>query len=193
MHAMPSPPCARRIASVAAIAALSLVASVEAHAQRTLTPVRVEADRHVARRNAAADRLEARAVELHSVPRAWRRAAQMHEQAAVLRGTDPRAAASWRMAAWAWVVVEEYERAFDLMEHASRAAMAVGDVELAASCNVDGALIAAVTGRGDRVADLMQQTRLLLKSPILPEDARQTILRRIGDQPLLAQAYVPQS
>jgi hypothetical protein len=94
------------------------------------------------------------------------------------------------MSAWAYAAVNDFGSARSMMEHAAEAAASVGDVERSANSYVDAAIIALAGNREDRLDGLLKKTRSLLGSPVLPEPARNIILRRIGEEPRLAQVWV---
>jgi hypothetical protein len=144
------------------------------------------------RENARADELEAAATALSNSPREWRTKAQLHRRAAALRGDDPQAAQSWRLAAWAYSAVGDLGNARVMMERAAARAAARGDVELAANSYVDAALIAVEAKRNDQVPALLRKTLLLLGSPVFPADRRADVLWRMGGEAGIAQACNPQ-
>jgi hypothetical protein len=180
--------------TAALLASAVLLVPGLAGAQRAPTrvqPVRVEATaptREV-RDNARADTLESWANTLYNTPRGYKTAARLYERAAALRGDDPRAVQSWRMASWLYSHAGDLGSARVAMERAAERAAGVGDVEQAANSYVDAVLIALTDHRGDRVTGLLRRTRALLGSPVLPADSRAAVLRRIGGQTRLAQAW----
>lgn len=130
-------------------------------------PVRVTAPpTRQARDNARADTLEAWANTHYNTPRGYRAAGALYERAAALRGDDPRAVQSWRMAAWFYNAARD-PRARGLMERGAERAAGGGDVERAANAYVDAAVIALADGRGDQVPGLLRKAR----APRLPRAA----------------------
>lgn len=73
-----------------------------------------------------------------------------------------------------------------MMEKAAERAADVGDVERAAHCLIDAALLAAASGREDRVPELLGRMHAVLSSPLLAEDRRSGILQRVGASATLA-------
>ena len=176
-------------ALVAALIVPGLAAAQSAPTR--VQPVRVEATAltREARNNARADTLESWANTFYNTPREFQTAARLYERAAALRADDPRAVHSWRMASWLYSHARDMGNARVAMEHAAERAAGVGDVERAANSYVDAVLIALADNRGDRVSGLLRKTRGLLGSPLLPADRRAAVLRRIGDETRLAQAW----
>ena len=156
-----------------------------AHAQQTLSPMRIESDR-VASDNARADSLEARAREMYSTSRWYIVAARLHRRAALLRGDDPKAVESFRSAAWLYSVAGKHQLAREMMENAAERATAFGDVEGAANAYIDAAYLAIESSRQDQVPDILARMHAVLSSPLLTESRRAGILKRIGDAPSIA-------
>jgi hypothetical protein len=172
----------------AALLVLSALAPVPALAQQPLTPVRVHGEA-ATRNNARADTLEIHAVALYGVPREWRTVATLHRRAAELRGDDPRAAESFRLAAWAYSAARDLGMARQMMLRAAERAAGSGDIEKAAHSYIDAAFIAIDEERDDRLPDLLRKVRVLLDAPLLPAERRVTILQRVEGAPRLAQAW----
>ena len=166
----------------------ALAAPAAAAAQQAFATVHIEAGA-AGRDNARADTLESRAAALYHNPRQWLEVARLHRRAARLRGDDPRAAASYRMSAWSYAAVRELDIAYQMMRYAAEAAARAGDVERSAGSYVDAAIISVAGDRPDRVGGLLEKTRVLLESPVMPPEARTAILRRIGDEPTLARTW----
>ena len=179
--------CVRCARTAALVAAVALATPGTAAAQQQLPPARVVAPAVLD--NARADTLERWAASMYSTRWQLPRAARLHERAAALRGDDPRAVQSWRMAAWLYSATGDHGQGRAMMERAAASAMAVGDVERAANAYVDAALIALEAGRADKAPPLLRKTRVVLGSPLLPDDRRAAILRRIGEETRLAQAW----
>jgi hypothetical protein len=191
-------PLAPRAAALVALASSAiLLAPVPGAAQSAPTrvePVRVvaSAPTRSARDNARADTLEQWATKYYNVPREWRTAARLHERAAMLRGDDPRAAESFRMSAWLYRAARDAAYARVMMEKSAQHAASGGDVERAANAYVDAAVLAIEANRDDQVPGLLRKTRVVLGSPLLTSERRETILRRIGGETRLALAWVEQ-
>jgi len=178
----------RRARLSALLTPLTLLVPAATAAQHVFTPAPVVVSA-AARDNARADTLEGWASSMYGKRWQWPHAARLHERAAALRGDDPRAVQSWRMAAWLHSADGNHGRGRAMMERAAASAIAVGDVERAADAYIDAALIAMEGGRADKATGLLRRTRVVLGSPLLPLERRGAILRRIGDEPRLAQAY----
>ena len=180
----------RRSHSLGCIAALAItfasnVSPVLVSGQQVLKRAVIEADRD-AKANARADTLEARARTMYSAPWLYVDAARLHRRAAGIRGSDPRAIASLRSAAWLYSVAGKYGVARGVMEDAAERAKAVGDVESAANSYIDAAFLAIADGRADQVSGILTRTRSVLRSPLLSDVQRASILQRIGESPQLA-------
>jgi hypothetical protein len=159
---------------LAPAAAQQPLSTVEVHAARTASEI------------ARADTLEAKARAMYSTPRWYREAARLHRRAAMIRGSDPSAVASFRSAAWLYSVAGSNGIARTMMERAAERATAVGDVESAANSYIDAAFLAIASSREEQVPRLLSQTRAVLSSPLLTEDRRRSILQRVGGSPQLA-------
>lgn len=162
---------------VCALLAMFIVPS-SAAAQQPLSPVQIEAERS-ASENARADTLEEWARALYSTPSRIREAAQLHQRAAMIRGNDVRAVASYRSAAWAYSAAGNNGLATKLMVKAAEQAAMAGRIEEAANAYVDAALIAVADNREDKVPTLLTRMHAVLSAPLLPEDRRAKILERI--------------
>lgn len=167
--------------------ALVLTAAVAGagDAQQPLPPVQVEGTT-ISEQKMLADRLDAEASALRGSPKRFFEAGQLHRRAAFLRGIDSAAVSSFRSAAWMFSAAGENGHARLMMEKAAERAAAVGDVERAANCLIDAALLAAASGREDRVPVLLGRMHALLTSPLLAEDRRAGILQRVGASATLA-------
>lgn len=154
-------------------------------AQQPLAPVQVEAT-VISEQKQLADRLDAEASALRTSPKRYFEAGQLHRRAAFLRGNDSAAVSSFRSAAWMFSAAGENGLARSMMEKAAERAADVGDVERAAHCLIDAALLAAASGREDRVPELLGRMHAVLTSPLLAEDRRSGILQRVGASATLA-------
>jgi hypothetical protein len=175
----------RARAALLAAALSTALSPLELPAQQPLKPVEVGAERDRLE-NARADTLDAQARELYSKPHRYVDAARLHRRAAGIRGQDPRAVASFRSAAWLYSVAGMHGTAREMMELAADRAKSVGDIEAAANTYIDAAYLAIADGRDDQVPGLLTRMHTVMRSPLLPEERRATILRRIGDSPRLA-------
>ena len=150
-----------------------------------LSPVQIEAQR-VSDRIVLADKLDIEANALYGTPKRYFEAGVLHRRAALLRGIDTTAVASYRAAAWAFSAAGAHSHARVMMERAADRAADVGDVERAANCFIDAALLAVADGREDRLPMLLGRMHAVLTSPLLPADRRSGILERVGISPTLA-------
>ena len=176
-------PAIRRCGLV--LVAIALAAPA-AHAQ-VRDPILITA----AAANSRADTLEARLETLLGTPDTWREAAKLQRRAAELRGDDPRATKSWSRAGWFYAGTRDYGLARQMHERAAQHAMAGGDVERAAQCLIDAALVALEDQRTDLVPRFVQRTRRLADSPLLTAAQRSTIIERVEGAPRLAQHWTP--
>jgi hypothetical protein len=150
-------------------------------AQQRLSPVEVEAARSETE-NARADVLEDRARAMYSTPNKIRDAAQLHYRAAMIRGNDVRAVASYRSAAWAYNAANNKGLATKMMVKAAEQAAMAGRIEDAANSYIDAALIAVADNREDKVPTILSRVYAVVSAPLLPEEQRSKILHRIhGD------------
>ena len=169
------------LASIAPIA----TSAQEPMPRQALLPVQVEAPRNSEQKSLAA-RLEAQAIALQTSPRQYFEAGQLYRRAAFLRGTDSAAVSSYRSAAWMFSAAGENALARGMMEKAAERAADVGDVERAAHCFIDAALLAVASGRDEKVPGLLERMHAVLTSPLLEDDRRSGILQRIEGSPTLA-------
>ena len=176
----------RRVASlgIAVVLATLIVPSTSA-AQQELSRVQVEAQR-AENENARADKLEEHARELYSTPSRFREAAKLHQRAALIRGSDPRAAASFRSAAFAYSAARDNGLATQMMVKAGEHAALTGRIEEAANYYVDAALLAVEDSREDKVPAILSRMYAVLSAPLLPEDRRERILERVRDDTRVA-------
>lgn len=159
----------------------SLISPVEGIAQQQLTPVQIEVARSETE-NARADTLEEFARSLYSTPHRFREAAQLHRRAAWIRGDDPRAAASYRSAAWLYSATKDNGLATEMMVKAAEHAAMSGRIEDAANSYIDAALLAVANDREDKVPTLLSRVHTVLAAPMISADQRSKVLDRIrGD------------
>ncbi len=172
----------RRVARLGlAVVLATLIVPSASEAQQELSSVQVEAQR-VENENARADKLEKYAVELYSTPSRFREAAKLHQRAALIRGTDPRAAASFRSAAFAYSAARDNGLAMQMMVKAGEQAALTGRIAEAADYYVDAALLAVEASREDKVPAILSRMYAVMSAPLFPDDRRTEILGRIrGD------------
>ena len=138
------------------------------------------------RDEARADTLVAQAEALQRSRGQWLEVARLYRRAATLRGDDSAAVTGFRLAAWAYGAIGDLNLAREMMEKAGEHATRIGDVERAIVCFLDAALIAKANDRLEHAVRLIDRTRTLLASPLLPPETRQSLERRIGLEPTLA-------
>jgi hypothetical protein len=174
--------------TLATAALLAVVASPAAlRAQSTLSPVTVTASQA-----AEANSLDERAVALYSSPKKWRKAAWLHEEAADRRSiSDPRAHQSLIMAGHIYYAAGANGLAFEAMARGAERAAQIGDVVTAANAYVDAGLMAAEASRGDEIADMARRAVALANSPLLNDEERATIVKRVGYSEVAALAGAP--
>lgn len=169
-----------RVAGLGVCAMLALViVPSDSAAQQPLSPVEIAAERSE-NANARADSLEEWARALYSTPSRFREAAQLHHRAALARGDDPRAAASYRTAALIYSAAKNNGLATKLMLKAGEKAALAGRIEDAANNYVDAAFLAVEDNREDKVAAILSRMHTVLNAPLLSEDQRLNILRRVN-------------
>ena len=157
-------------------------------AQQPLAPVQVEATT-ISEDRKLADELDSAAAALRGFPKRYFEGGQLHRRAAFLRGNDSAAVSSFRSAAWMFSAAGANAHARGMMELAAERAADVGDVERAANCLIDAALLAAAGGREDKVPELLGRLHAILTSPLLAEDRRADILQRVGASATLAAVH----
>jgi tetratricopeptide (TPR) repeat protein len=124
--------------------------------------------------------LEARAWALRDLMDERHEAARLYRKAAELRPDhDPQKVQNLREAARMSHYAGRSDRAIRDAEAAATAALRQGDVIEAGQAYVDAAWLAAQTGDRDRTEALLQEARLLASSPLLAQEERQDLLRRI--------------
>lgn len=181
----PSRSCFVRAGTLALILTASLATSGDAQQPLPLPPVQIEGT-VASEQKTLADRLDAEAAALRGSPKRYFEAGQLHRRAALLRGNDSAAVSSFRSAAWMFSAAGENGHARVMMEKAAERAADVGDVERAANCLIDAALLAAASGREDKVPGLLGRMHALLTSPLLADERRSSILQRVGASATLA-------
>ena len=172
----------RRVARLGfAVVLATLIVPSTSAAQQELSRVQVEGQR-AENENARADKLEEHARELYGSPSRFREAAKLHQRAALIRGSDPRSAASFRSAAFAYSAARDNGLATQMMVKAGEQAALTGRIEEAADYYVDAALLAVEDRRADKVPAILTRMYAVLSAPLFPENRRTEILDRVrGD------------
>jgi hypothetical protein len=172
---------------VAAALSAALAAPAAVQAQSTLAPVTITASQ-----TAEANSLDERAVALYSKPGKWRKAAWMHEEAADRRAiTDARAYHSLIMAGHLYYAARDNGLAFEAMARGAERAAQIGDVMTAANAYVDAGLMAAEANRGEEIGEMARHAVALANSPLLSDEQRQAIVKRVGYSEVAALAEAP--
>ena len=165
----------------AAALSLSLAVAMPAAAQVSLSPVKVVSS-FASRASARADTLELQAAELAGSKASWRDAAKLYRKAAELRADDPRAALSYRTAAWLYSASGNRGLARKMLEKAAEQSAVSGDPSRAAHTYIDAAFAAAEDGRVDLVSGLLGKARMLSAAEAVTLEQQREILRRLpGD------------
>lgn len=162
---------------VCALLAMTIMPSTSG-AQQQLSPVEIASARSETE-NARADAFEEYARTLYSTPSRFLEAAQLHQRAAVIRGNDARAVASFRSAAWAYSASRNNGLATKMMVKAGEQAASAGMIEESANSYIDAALLAVADNREDKVPTLLSRMHTVLSAPLLPEERRAQILQRV--------------
>jgi hypothetical protein len=129
---------------------------------------------------AAADRLKAEAEALYVTPRAYKRAASLHEEEARLRPvSDPRMVEALRQSGRLYTYAGNPAKGRALMQEAAETALRRGDVLLAAHSYLDAAFLALRARDVERALTLAKSADMLSWSPLLEASDRLGIVRRI--------------
>jgi hypothetical protein len=164
-----------RIASLA-IVALSATMSTQVQAQTAFVSLDVPA------RPAAAAEMEQQASDLLLAGRGWERAAGLYSRAAELRGSDDlKGADNLRLAGYLQFYRGRSKAAVASLTRAGEAFLALGDVERAAETFIDGAWVANEAEMPLEAHDLSERGRLLTRSPLLQDEDRTALVRRLGE------------
>jgi len=176
-----------RMTLVATALSAALASPAAVRAQSTLAPVNVTASQA-----AEANSLDERAVALYSRPNKWRKAAWLHEEAADRRAiTDARAYHSLIMAGHIYYAARANGLAFEAMARGAERAAQIGDVVTAANAYVDAGLMAAEANRGEEIQEMARHAVALANSPLLSDEQRQAIVKRVGYSEVAALAEAP--
>ncbi|MGH7506245.1 MAG: hypothetical protein ACRELX_11365 [Longimicrobiales bacterium] len=126
--------------------------------------------------------LEARAAELYSSPKQYRRAAAFLMEAAELRAAaDPMRVKNKSLAARLYYYDGDKDRARSLLEQAADDAIAAGDVVTAADLYLDASYVAHEEKDGPEVLRLAAKAKLLMSSPLVDARSRDRVLSRIAE------------
>jgi len=163
----------------AAMAATLVAASAAAASAQTTANVEV----------GEIEALEMRAQEHLQEVGDWGRAASLFRRAAELRpSSDPVGVEDLLQAARLSYYHGDKGDAVRDFEAAGQRALALGDVIAAANAFVDGAWVAEENGRGAKALDLVGRARLLVNSPLLPNEIRDDLQNRWVETSLPAAA-----
>lgn len=171
------------IARIAALA-LSFAIATPAFAQVSLSPVKVVS--FASKASARADTIEQRASTLLSEKSSWNEAARLYRDAADLRADDPRAAESYRMAAWLYGASGNRGLARKMLSKAAQSSAESGDAVKAAHTYIDAAFAAAEEGRNDLVGGLLNKARILAGADVISAEQQLQILRRLPADSMFA-------
>lgn len=133
-----------------------------------------------------AERLEAQAERDARAVRSWRDAAVLHLRAARLRGQTVEALDGYRRAAWLFSAAGDHGAGRRSLEQAARVALDRGEPARGINLLVDATLMAHEDGDPRQVNRLLQRTRTLLETAIIPEERRIALRARIEDASRLA-------
>ena len=171
------------IARIAALT-LSFAIATPAFAQVSLSPVKVVS--YATRASARADTIEQRAATLLSDRSSFKEAARLYRDAAELRDDDPRAAESYRMAAWLYGASGNRGLARKMLARAAEHSAGSGDPMKAAHTYIDAAFAAAEEGRNDLVGGLLNKARILASAEAISAEQQFQILRRLPADAIFA-------
>lgn len=127
-----------------------------------------------------AERLEAQAERDAGRTRNWREVARLRLRAARLRGQSAEAVASYRRAAWLFSASGDHGAGRHAMERAADVALDRGDPAQAIEVFADAALMAREGGDPRQVNRLLQRSRTLLETAVIPEPRRIALWVRIN-------------
>lgn len=143
-------------------------------------PALAQADRGQTQDLERAQDLYAQAEALLSQPRQWRRAVRLFEQSAALReASDPEVYNCLQLAGQLRASFRDYNGARMTLERAGDHALARGAVLEAAKAYIDAAYAAARVQQVDEAHTLLDRAALLAASPLLTDDQRSIITRRL--------------
>jgi hypothetical protein len=126
-----------------------------------------------------AERLEVQAEQHAQHVRTWREAASLRLRAARLRGETAEALDGYRRAAWLFSASGDHGAGRSALEQAARVALDRGDPARAIPILVDATLMSH-EGRDARQTNrLLQRTRSLLETAVIPEEQRIALRARL--------------
>jgi hypothetical protein len=135
-------------------------------------------------REARANALQDSAAALHDQPIRYSDAARMYRESAALRSwTDARAVEALASAAHLYNYANRLSDARRMMEQAAQRALARGDVVRASQANLDAAFFAHKQGKTVEVDRLGLAAMRLVDSPLISEEQREVIRKRIKASP----------
>lgn len=134
-----------------------------------------------------ADALQDSAARLHDQPARYSEAAWLYRESAALRPwADAQAVEALASAARLYGYANRFTDARKIMEQAAQRALARGDVVRASQANLDAAFFADRQGKKGLVARLGRSALALAESPLINEEQRSVILKRIKSSPAVA-------
>lgn len=152
-----------------------------ARAFRLPTPANVTAQRAVTDSLAHADSIRQHAIELQAAPATFYQAALAYKDAARYRAaTDPTAVGDLILAGHLLNAAGQPQEALATLEEGAERARSLGDVVRAAKVYLDAAFVADALDRGDDVQRLGTSAEMLASSPLLSDEQRKDILRRVN-------------
>jgi hypothetical protein len=163
---------------------LSFVVATAAAAALTAGPQPLSAQRAVQDSLAYADSLRDVAIALEGDPRSFYDAAIAYRDGVRYRAvTDATAIGDLILAGRLLNAAGQDEEAKAVLEEAAERARSLGHVQRAAEAYLDAAFVAEALGEGSESQRLATNAAMLASSPLLDEDARSAILRRIRRAP----------
>ena len=124
--------------------------------------------------------LEARAAELYDSPKQYRRAAELHLEAAELREFgDPLRVRNQSYAARLYYYAGDKGKAQTTLETAADDARNAGDIITAADLYLDASYVATERKNAAEVHRLVEKAELLMSSPLVDAGTRDRVLGRI--------------
>jgi hypothetical protein len=131
-------------------------------------------------------RLEKQAEQDARFTRNWRDAATLRLRAARLRGPTSEAIDGYRRAAWFYSGSGDHGAGRRALEQGARVALERGEPARAVEMLLDATLLAHADGDPHQTNRLLDRSRSLLESAILPEDRRLALRARVDSAARLA-------
>ena len=131
-------------------------------------------------------RLEKQAEQDARFTRNWRDAATLRLRAARLRGPTSEAIDGYRRAAWFYSASGDHGAGRRALEQGARVALERGEPAGAIEMLLDATLLAHADGDPHQTNRLLDRSRSLLESAILPEDRRLALRARVDSAARLA-------